>query len=92
MWNTMMGSTGALPWMIAGQVVIWIAVIVGLVLIVREISRALQARQERPLATLQRRLARGEISRDDYETVRQILTQPDVREMPTAPPAPQSTL
>jgi flagellar biosynthesis/type III secretory pathway M-ring protein FliF/YscJ len=44
-----------------GQVAIWLAVIAGVVIIVREIARTIRARQETPLAIVQRRLANGEI-------------------------------
>jgi|GEM_PF-5480957 len=80
MWHPMMNPTDAMPWMIVGQVAIWLAVIAGVVIIVREIARTIRARQETPLAIVQRRLANGEINHDEYDIVRRILEQADVRD------------
>ncbi len=72
--------------MLLAQVAIWVAVIVGLVLIVREIAKTIRARYETPLQVLQCRLASGAISRDEYNIVQRILRQanaPDVQHAPT---------
>ena len=70
----MMNPIGAMPWMMVGQVLIWLAVVIAILLIVRESARTIRARQEPPLAVVQRRLAQGEIRQDEYETVRRIFT------------------
>ena len=87
MWNMMPGSNVQMLWMLAGQVVIWVAVIVGVVLIARMVAEALRERRDTPLALLQRRLASGEISREEYESVRRILAEPldASRSQPTPP-------
>ena len=85
MWNSMMHGMMQgmdMRWMLLAQVVIWVAVTVGIVLIVREIAQTIRARQETPLDLVQRRLASGQISRDEYETVRRILIQADERHAP----------
>ena len=75
--------------MLLAQVVIWVAAIVGLVLIARQIAQTIGARYETPLQVVQRRLANGAISRDEYYIVQRILTQanaPDAQPAPAAPP------
>ena len=76
----MMNPIGVMPWMMAGQVVIWIAVVIGMVLIVREIARTIRVREQTPLAVVQRRLAEGQISQEEYEAVQRILTPVAERE------------
>ena len=92
MWNQMMNPAGMMPWMIVGQVVIWTVVVVGLVLITREIAGALRARRDTPLALLQRRLTSGEISREEYDSVRRILEEPSGREAPRTPSLPPRSI
>lgn len=63
------------------MVLFWVGVIVGIVLLVTWIAQQPGRRipaggmppQEEPLTTLKRRYARGEISREEYERMRQDL-------------------
>ena len=64
-----------------GMVLFWGLVIVGIVWLVREVGGAHQRshgpgsdREQDPLATLDHRLAAGEISTDDYRDRRETLT------------------
>jgi len=61
--------------MVVGMVLFWALAIVGLVWLVRELtgSRGLRSGQE-PLELLDRRLAEGTISPQDYRERREILT------------------
>ncbi|GIK83231.1 MAG: hypothetical protein BroJett024_43360 [Alphaproteobacteria bacterium] len=72
------GGWGVL--MMIGMVLFWALVIFGIVWLVREIggSRAAQTNSERdsdPIRTLDRRLAEGAISPDDYRERRAILEE-----------------
>ncbi len=74
--------------MLLAQVVIWVAAIVGLVLIARQIAQTIRARYETPLQVVQRRLANGTISRNEYDVVQRILTQTNVPDAQPVSPAP----
>ena len=74
-----MGNWGAGWWilMMIGMVVFWGLVILGIVWVVRELSgrhHASGPASSAPLAVLDRRLAEGEISPEDYQERRRILT------------------
>lgn len=61
-------------WMVGGLVVLVAAILGGLWLIAR--AQNGRARSTTPLDILNDRLARGEISQDDYEKARQALAKP----------------
>src|SRR5581483_3930035 len=75
-----MGDWGAGWWilMMIGMVVFWGLVIVGIVWLVRELSgrHVHGAAAASPLDLLDRRLAEGQISPDEYEERRRILAGP----------------
>lgn len=77
-WDGHMDADGA--WWVAmaiGMVLFWALIILGIVWLVREMVNARQARQsageDDPMAILERRLALGEISPDEYHERRAIL-------------------
>ena len=77
-----MGNWGAGWWilMMIGMVVFWGLVILGIVWVVRELSGRHHASGSTgggPLEILDRRLAAGEISPEDYQERRRILTGTD---------------
>jgi putative membrane protein len=60
-----------------GMLLFWALVIVGIVWVMREFGGSRQERdRDDPLDILQRRLARGDISVDEYERSRQALQGP----------------
>jgi putative membrane protein len=62
---------GMMPAMLVGMVLVWVAVIVGLVALVRWLAGVTQARgPDTPLGIAQRRYAAGEITREEYERLR----------------------
>jgi len=71
-----MHDVGAGWWvvMMLGMLIFWGLVIAGVVWLVRELSgRRPDRESEQPLDVLQRRLAEGDISVDEYERRREIL-------------------
>lgn len=67
-------GTGWMIVMMLGMVVFWGLVILGIVWLLREaIGRGRHATSEDPLGTLDRRLAEGQISVDEYEQRRRVL-------------------
>jgi hypothetical protein len=60
--------------MVAGMVLVWALLIAGVVWAVRELARGRSAPEADPLRTLERRLAEGSISADEYRELRAILT------------------
>lgn len=74
------GGWGAL--MIVGMILFWALVIVGIVWLLRELAGGRAAagkRDDDPLRTLDRRLAEGAISPDDYRERRAILEDQQAR-------------
>lgn len=78
----MMGGYGyvAGPWMWLMMLVVWSVVIGGIALLVVGLLRgaapiAPPGARPRPLEILQERYARGEISREEYERTRAVLTE-----------------
>lgn len=67
--------------MAIGMVLFWALVVAGLVWLVRELTggRGFRSRQD-PLKLLDRRLAEGTISPEDYEKRRAILTESPLRD------------
>ncbi len=73
------GWTGGWGWGLLGagtMIIFWVAVIVGVVLLVRWLMNTGQVGQTTPreanaLEILKRRYARGEITREEYEEMRQ---------------------
>jgi putative membrane protein len=77
--NWDMHDSGAGWWivMMLGMLIFWGLVIAGVVWLVRELSgRRPDQGSERPLDVLQRRLAEGDISVEEYERRREILESP----------------
>ncbi|MGE0066040.1 MAG: SHOCT domain-containing protein [Solirubrobacterales bacterium] len=77
-WDGHMDADGA--WWVAmaiGMVLFWALVILGIVWLVRELANSRQARQSTgegdPVAILERRLALGELSPDEYHERRAVL-------------------
>jgi uncharacterized membrane protein len=72
-WDMMDGWGGAGEvWMIVGMIVIAVAVLVGIWLIVRSTYQT-RASDPAPLDILRARVARGEITRDEFEAARRTL-------------------
>ncbi len=74
--NRDMHDVGAGWWivMMLGMLIFWGLVIAGVVWLVRELpGRRADRESERPLDVLQRRLAEGDISVEEYERRREIL-------------------
>lgn len=73
-WGLAMG----LGWLV--MLAFWVAVIVGIVLLVRAVGGSSAPtnvpRGETPLDILKRRLAAGEITPEEYERMRQVLERP----------------
>jgi putative membrane protein len=70
-------GTGWMIVMMLGMVVFWGLVIVGIVWLLREaIGRGHQATSGDPLGILDRRLAEGQISVEEYEQRRRVLGSP----------------
>jgi putative membrane protein len=68
------GSAGPMSWTGWLTMFFWLLLIVGVILLivwgVRQLAGRSTGAQERPLAILQQRYARGEISSEEYERIR----------------------
>ena len=62
-------------WMWIPTVLIVALLVLGVVAVVRNVSGGTPRQTEDPLAIASRRLARGEINKDEYETVRSTLAR-----------------
>ena len=62
--------------MMLAALVIWIVLVVLALLMLWRIGQDVRARLETPLQIAQRRYARGEITRKEFEELRHVLTKP----------------
>jgi putative membrane protein len=75
-WDMHDWSAGSWIAMMIGMLIFWGLVIAGIVWIVRETSRgSRESNREDPLGTLDRRLAEGDISIEEYERRRTALSR-----------------
>ena len=61
------------PWGPLVMMVFWVVLIVAVALVLRRVGRASQAGSDSALEILRARYARGELSREDFETMRRDL-------------------
>jgi putative membrane protein len=61
------------PWGPLVMMVFWVVLIVAVALFLRRVGRASQAGSDSALEILRARYARGELSREDFETMRRDL-------------------
>jgi uncharacterized membrane protein len=59
-------------WMLPVMIIFWGVVIGGIVLVIRAVSMP-RSDRETPMDALRRRLASGQITRDEYEQTRKLL-------------------
>lgn len=72
-WDMMDNWVGGWSWMLVGMLVVAVVVLIGVWLIIRS-NRDVRSSSSSALEVLRERFARGEITKDEFETSRKTLS------------------